>query len=81
MQNRSNDLQGISMSEAMKLAQSDAGKNMLAQLQKIHGSTMQKAMEQAQTGNMEQVKQTLSSLPASPEGKELMDIIRRQQNG
>ena len=81
MQNRSDDLQGISMAEAMKLAQSDAGKIMLAQLQKTHGSTMQRAVEQAQTGNMEQVKQTLSSLLASPEGKELMDIIRRQRNG
>lgn len=81
MQNRSDDLQGISMAEAMRLAQSDAGKNMLSQLQKSHGATLQKAMEQAQAGNMEQVKQTLSSLLSSPEGQALMDTIRRQRNG
>ena len=81
MQNRSNDLNGISMAEAMKLAQSDAGKNMFAQLQKSHGSTLQAAMEQAQAGNMEQVRQTLSALLSSPEGQALMDTIRRQRNG
>lgn len=81
MQNRSDDLQGISMAEAMRLAQSDAGRKMLAQLQKSHGDTLQKAMEQAQAGNMEQVKQTLSSLLSSPEGQALMDTIRRQRNG
>lgn len=81
MQNRSDDLQGISTAEAMKLAQSDAGKNLLAQLQKAHGSTLQAAMEQAQSGNMEQVKQTLSSLLSSPEGKALMETLRRQSNG
>lgn len=81
MQNRSDDLQGISMAEAMRLAQSDAGKSMLAQLQKSHGATMQKAMEQAQAGNMDKVKETLSALLSSPEGQALMDTIRRQRNG
>ena len=81
MQNRPEDLQGLSMAEAMKLAQSDAGKNMLEQLQKTHGSTLQTAMAQAQAGNMEQVKETLSALLSSPEGKALMDTIRRQRNG
>lgn len=81
MQNRSEDLQGLSMAEAMKLAQSDAGKNMFAQLQKTHGATLQAAMQQAQAGDMEQVKQTLSAILSSPEGKTLMDTIRRQKNG
>lgn len=81
MQNRSNDLQGISMAEAMSLAQSDTGKKLFAQLQKSHGSTLQEAMKQAQTGDMEQVKQTLSSLLSSPEGQALMETIRRQRNG
>ena len=81
MQNRSEDPNGISMAEAMKLAQSDAGKNMFAQLQKAHGSTLQEAMKQAKSGNLEQVKQTLSSLLSSPEGQELMEAIRRHRDG
>ena len=81
MQNPSENLKGISMAEAMRLAQSDAGKNLLTQLQKNHGATLQTAMAQAQAGDMELVKQTLSSLLSSPEGKQLMDTIRRQQNG
>lgn len=81
MQNRSDDLQGISMAEAMRLAQSDAGKALLSQLQKSHGATMQKAMAQAQAGNMDQVKDTLSQLLSSPEGQALMETIRRQRNG
>ena len=80
MQNPSKD-QSISMAEAMRLAQSDAGKQIFAQLQKTHGATLQAAMQQAQAGDMEKVKQTLAALLSSPEGKELMNTIRRQQNG
>ena len=81
MQNPSEALKGISMSEAMHLAQSDAGKDLLAQLQKTHGATLQTAMAQAQSGDLEQVKKTLSSLLSSPEGQQLMETIRRQRNG
>ena len=81
MQNRSDNPQGLSMAEAMKLAQSDAGKKMFAQLQKTHGATLQTAMQQAQAGDIDQVKETLSALLSSPEGKALMETIRRQQNG
>lgn len=81
MQNRSDNPQGLSMAEAMKLAQSDAGKKMFEQLQKTHGATLQTAMQQAQAGDIDQVKQTLSALLSSPEGKALMETIRRQQNG
>ena len=69
MQNHS---QNFSMQEAMRLAKSPAGQQLLALLQQKDSPALQAAMDQAATGNYAQAKDTLSALMASPEIKKLL---------
>ena len=64
--------QNFSMQEALRLAKSDAGQQLLAHLQRTDGHRLQQAMDQAAAGNYDQVKQTLSSLLASEDVKALL---------
>lgn len=71
----------FSMQEAMRLAQSDAGKQLLALLKKENGAALQQAMDQASTGDYEQVKKTMTSLLASPEAQALLRQLGGNGNG
>lgn len=64
--------QNFSMQEALRLAKSDAGQQLLAHLQHTDGDRLQQAMDQATAGNYDQVKQTLSALLASEEVQALI---------
>lgn len=75
MQNRSDE--GIPIQEAMKLAATPKGQLLLKQMQEQHGALLSSAMQQAQSGDYEQVKKMLSGLLHSPEGKALLDELRR----
>lgn len=81
MEDRKGYSQEIPMQEAMKIAASDEGKKLFATLQEQHGELIQTLMAQAQSGNFDQVKQTLSGLLNSPEGKSLREQLRGQKNG
>lgn len=61
------------MQEAMKLAQSDTGKQLYELLQRTQARQLQSAMDQAAAGDYEQVKRTLSSLLADPEARKLLE--------
>ena len=67
--------ENFSMQEALRLAKSDAGQQLLAHLQRSDGKQLQQAMEQAAAGDYEQVKKTLASLLASDEAKSLMQQL------
>lgn len=69
-------LSGFSTEQAMALAQSDAGKKLLALLQETNAEQLQKAMEQAAAGNYQQVKETMSSLLSSREARALLEKMR-----
>lgn len=77
MQSYSEHPQNLPISEAMKLAATPQGQQLLQQLQEQHGDLMQSAMQRAQLGDYTQVKQMLSSLIQTPEGKALLDNLRR----
>lgn len=62
----------FSMQEALRLYQSPAGQQLLALLRDSDANTLNTAANQASSGNLEQAMQTLSSLLASPEAKDLM---------
>lgn len=62
----------FSMDDARRLAQTDAGKKLLALLQSQNSPQLQRAMEQASSGNYSQLKDTLGSLVASPEAQALL---------
>ena len=68
---------GISIEEAKKLAQSDAGQKLYSALQETHGDKMQEALTQISAGQYDEVKKTLSEMLNSPEIKKLF----RQMGG
>lgn len=70
----------LSMQEALRLAKSEAGQQLFAALRAKNGATMDRAMEQAAAGDYSQVRDTLSSLLASPEVKAMLEQMGRQTN-
>lgn len=77
MEKHSDQPQDLPISEAMRLAGTPQGQQLLKQLQEQHGNLMQSAIQQAQSGDYAQVKKLLSNLLQSPEGKALLDNLRR----
>ncbi len=71
----------LSMLEAMRLANSDAGKQLLSQLQQSHGAELQSAMAQAAAGNYDQVRQAMSAAMQNPEIRAMLEQLRRNGNG
>lgn len=72
---------GISMQDALRLAQSDAGKQLLSQLRQQNGTTIDKAMAQIAAGDAQQAKETLSSLLSSPQIRQLLEQLGRERDG
>lgn len=62
----------FSMQEALRLAKSDAGQQLLAMLKAQNSDSLQKATDQAASGDYEAVTRTLSKFLASPEAQALM---------
>ena len=78
MQQKSND---FSMQEALRLANSPAGQQLLALLQQADTAAVSKAMEQAAGGDYSQAKQLLAPLLASEEAKRLMQQLGGNERG
>ena len=81
MQNFSGFPQGLPMEQLMQFANSAQGQALLAQLQQNNPEAMQTAAAQAQAGNLEGVKKTMSEFLASPAGQALMQQMRGFGNG
>lgn len=62
----------FSMQEAMRLANTPAGQQLLAMLQQSDNEALQKIMDQISTGNYANAQQALSGLLSSPEARQLM---------
>ena len=71
----------FSLQEAMQLARSETGQQLLAFLQSQNRDALQLAMDQAAKGNYTQVKQTMSALLDDPRARALLEELRRQQHG
>ena len=69
MQKNSNN---FSMQEALRLAKSPAGQQLLALLQQSDPEALKKAMEQASSGDYSQISQTLGPMLASEDVKKLL---------
>ena len=67
---------GLPMEEIMKLAATPQGQAILAQLQSQHPQELEAAIAQAQAGDFEQVKRTVTDFLNSSAGKELMNRLR-----
>lgn len=62
----------FSMQDAMRLAATPAGQQLIALLQQSDKATLNQAMEQAKKGDYSQIKETLSPLLASEEAQKLL---------
>ena len=81
MQQFQNLPQGLPMEKIVQLANSPQGQALLAQLQQSDPGAMQSAMENAQAGNYEQVKKTMTDFLDTPAGQALMQQMRGLNNG
>lgn len=63
--------------EALRLANTPAGQQLLALMQQKGGDDLNKAMSSAAAGNYDQAKQALSSLLADPEARKLLEQLGR----
>ncbi len=78
MRKNSND---FSMQEAMRLAQSEAGQQLMAALRAQNTDAVSQAMEQAAAGDLEKARQSMTSLLASPQIQALLEQLRRDSHG
>ena len=65
----------FSMEEAMRLAQSPAGQQLLALLQQNNSKNLESAMNQAASGDYTQAKQILSMLMKDPKTRQLLQQL------
>lgn len=63
--------------EALRLANTPTGQQLLTLLQKNGGSNLNTAMDHAAAGNYDQAKQALSALLSDPEVKKLLEQLGR----
>ncbi len=64
--------QNFDMQEAMRLAQSPAGKQLLAMLQKSDANHLQQAKKQADAGDYTAAMHTVKQLLNTEQGRELL---------
>ena len=62
----------FSVQEAMRLAKTDAGKQLLSYLQQQNSKQLNKAMAQAAQGDYTQLQNTLAALMELPEAQALL---------
>ena len=70
-----NNPKNFSAEEAMRLAKTPAGQQLIAMLQKADTNAVKEAMTQAASGNMEQAKNALGPILASPEIRQLIQQL------
>ena len=69
--------QDFSMKEAMRLANSPAGKQLAALLQQADPKVLDNAVQQAQQGNYQDAAQQLKDLMTSPQAQALLKELER----
>ena len=71
---------GFSIQDAMRFANSDAGKQLFALLQQTRSQELNSAMEQASKGDMAKTKAAMQSLIDDPRVKQLLRQVG-EKNG
>ena len=74
MQKNSDD---FSIQEAMRLAKSPAGQELIAMLQRTNSDQLQNIVSQAQAGNVSQAGDMLQKMLSSPEAQKLLKELGR----
>ena len=71
----------LSIQEAMRLAQSDTGQQLLKHLKSSHCNAAQQAMAQAQKGDIAQAQQTLRAFLSDPQTQALLRQLQEEHHG
>ena len=71
----------MSMQDAMRLANSRTGQQLLSMMKNSDPKMLEKAASQAASGDYEQLKQTMSAFLSNPEMRALLEQLWRQKNG
>ncbi len=71
----------FSMEDMKRLAQSEAGKQLMAMLGGSHGATAEAVRSSAQAGDMEQAKKALAAFLSDPKAQVLLKKLEEQQHG
>lgn len=77
MQNQTSNPGEFSMRDAIRLANSPAGKQLMQLLRQSDGEQLRQAMEKASAGDLSQAKQAISSLMENPDIKRLLEQMGR----
>ena len=70
----------FSIGYAKRLAQTETGQKLVALLQSQNKQQLQTAMNQASSGDYEQLKKTLGTFMASPEAQALLRQLENSQH-
>lgn len=73
------NFENFSMADAKRLAQTEAGQKLLTLLQSQNPQQLQTAMQQASSGDLEQLKKTLGTFMASPEAQALLKQLENRR--
>ena len=76
MEKKSEGFSEFSIQQAMKMANSDAGRQLIALLKATHGEDLQGVMNQAAAGNVNEAKSMLEKMMSDPQAKKLMEKLR-----
>lgn len=68
-------------SEALRLARSETGQQLLALLRSQNSGALRQAMDQAAAGDYQNMIGTMSALLADPQAKALLERLGREKNG
>ncbi len=78
MEHNNGNFTNLDMERAMKLAQTDAAKRLIAMLQAQSGPQLQNAMTQANNGNFAQAKEILQQLMQNDQAKQLLQRLQEE---
>lgn len=73
------NFENFSMADAKRLAQTEPGQKLLTLLQSQNPQQLQTAMQQASSGDLEQLKKTLSTFMSSPEAQILLKQLENKR--
>lgn len=71
----------FSSQDIIKMANSEAGQKLIAYLQQQNSKQVSYAMEKAAAGDYSQAKQTVNELLTDPKTVQLLEQLRRSNNG
>ena len=78
MEKKTDNFGATDMQKAMKLAQTDAAKQLLSMLQAQSGPQLQEAMAQAAAGNLGQAKDILQQLIQNDQARQLLQKLQEE---